>query len=248
MEQLTYADFINHILETRGRFSCGEQYHERHHIYPRCLGGTNEKENLIDLFGREHLIAHKLLAQENPDNLSLTRAYAIMGTVSNEYHQRYMFSPEEYEMVRSILSSQLKEYYSDPTNHPCYGKKASTEARKKMSEKAKKRLSDPTKNPMYGKRGEDNPNFGQKRSKEFCENLSMKMKERMRTLEFSGANNPRAKKVIRLSDGKIYACGKEAALENGIIYSSFKAKCQHHRGFMYYDEYIASQISLEEKR
>lgn len=69
---MTYENFINNILNTRGRFACGNIYHERHHILPKSLGGTDEENNLIDLFAREHFIAHKLLALENPKNYKLT--------------------------------------------------------------------------------------------------------------------------------------------------------------------------------
>ena len=31
-----YQNYIMQILNTRGRFGCGEEYHERHHIVPRC--------------------------------------------------------------------------------------------------------------------------------------------------------------------------------------------------------------------
>ena len=65
---MTYDEFIQNILNTRGRFACGEEYHERHHITPRCMNGDNSKDNLIDLYAREHFIAHKLLAEENPQN------------------------------------------------------------------------------------------------------------------------------------------------------------------------------------
>ena len=44
----TYKEFINSILESRGRFACGGEYYERHHIIPKCIGGTNDEENLID--------------------------------------------------------------------------------------------------------------------------------------------------------------------------------------------------------
>ena len=57
---LTYNEFINNILNTRGRFNCGAEYYERHHIQPRCLNGSDEEDNLIDLYAREHFIAHKL--------------------------------------------------------------------------------------------------------------------------------------------------------------------------------------------
>lgn len=75
MKQITYQEFINNILETRGRFGIPEQeYKERHHIIPRCMNGRDEEANLIDLYAREHFIAHKLLAIENSDNYQLIYA------------------------------------------------------------------------------------------------------------------------------------------------------------------------------
>ena len=59
--------FIHSILISRGRFNIPEnEYRERHHIIPECMGGQTVEENLIDLYAREHFIAHKLLAEENP--------------------------------------------------------------------------------------------------------------------------------------------------------------------------------------
>lgn len=49
---MTYIEFINDILKTRGRFNCGDEYCERHHILPKCMGGGNERDNLIDLYAR----------------------------------------------------------------------------------------------------------------------------------------------------------------------------------------------------
>lgn len=72
---MNYAEFIQNILDTRGRFACEDEYHERHHIVPKCMGGTNDEENLIDLFAREHFEAHRLLAQENPDIQGLRYAW-----------------------------------------------------------------------------------------------------------------------------------------------------------------------------
>ena len=101
----SYDDFINNILKTRGRFACENEYHERHHIVPRCLGGTNDEENLIDLFAKEHFIAHKLLAKENPTNDSLIYAWWMMSIVSDENQERYELSPEEYEEAKKVFSN-----------------------------------------------------------------------------------------------------------------------------------------------
>lgn len=42
--EVTYQEFINNILNTRRRFACGEEYYERHHIRPKCIGGTNDEK------------------------------------------------------------------------------------------------------------------------------------------------------------------------------------------------------------
>ena len=38
-----------------------DNYYEWHHIIPRCMGGSDDKSNLVKLTLREHYIAHMLL-------------------------------------------------------------------------------------------------------------------------------------------------------------------------------------------
>ena len=69
-----------------------------------------------------------------------------------------------------------------------------------------------------------------------------KMSASQKARNLTGGNNPRAKRVIRLSDLKIYSCIKECAAENGINYSTFKDWIrQSKNGFMYYDKYLQQQ-------
>lgn len=145
-----YQDFINNILNTRGRFACGEEYHERHHIIPKCMGGTNDETNLIDLFAKEHFIAHKLLMEENPENDSLIFAWCCMAFAKNDYERRHQLSPEEYEEARKILSETLQDKLVGE-NNPMWGKKHSDETKKIISEKIKERMKIPENNPWYGK-------------------------------------------------------------------------------------------------
>lgn len=42
-------------------------YRERHHILPKCMGGGNESENLVDLTAEEHFVAHQILVKMYPD-------------------------------------------------------------------------------------------------------------------------------------------------------------------------------------
>lgn len=51
-------------------------YTEKHHIIPRCLGGTDDDNNLVTLTPEEHYLAHQLLIKMHPGNPKLV--YAIM--------------------------------------------------------------------------------------------------------------------------------------------------------------------------
>lgn len=232
---MTYQEFIDDILNTRGRFNCGDEYHETHHILPKCCGGKNNKENLIDLYPREHYIAHKLLSDENPDNYDLACAYALMSFGGNKKQQKYRLTPEEYEEAKILFSERLKEKYKDKTKHPNWGNKYSEETRRKISEGHKglqsslgRVLSEETKKKI----GMANSNPSEERRKRMSEG-------QRRTGRYAGSNNPKARKTIRLSDGKIYDYGKQAAIENNIDYSLFKQHIKKHIGdFMYYDEWL----------
>ena len=104
---MTYKEFINNILQSRGRFNCGNEYHERHHIIPKCKNGSDDNINLIDLFAREHFIAHKLLAEEYPDDDQLAHAYTLMAFAKDGRQKRYELTPEEYEDARKIYSERF---------------------------------------------------------------------------------------------------------------------------------------------
>ena len=153
---MTYDKFIQNILNTRGRFACLDGYHERHHIIPKCMNGSNSKDNLIDLYAREHFIAHKLLAEENPQNYQLKYAYWNMCQCTGRDGQdKYIPTPEEYEEARIFCHEAMSG-----ENHPMYGKHHTQESREKMSI---------SKKDMYN--GENNPFFGKKHSQENIEKM-----------------------------------------------------------------------------
>lgn len=57
-----YSDYIQRILNARENKKDKNFYQEKHHIVPKTMGGSNDKENLIYLYAQEHYYAHKLLA------------------------------------------------------------------------------------------------------------------------------------------------------------------------------------------
>ena len=62
-------------------------YTESHHILPKCLGGKDNKENLVNLTGEEHYLAHQLLTKIYPTHIGLVLAAAMM-TCEGKNHKR----------------------------------------------------------------------------------------------------------------------------------------------------------------
>lgn len=244
----TYEEFINDILESRGRFACGDEYHERHHIIPKSMGGGNEQENLIDLFAREHFEAHRLLALENPDNDSLVYAWWCMSNVKSKYtHERYQVTAEEYEETRKVYSETISRKYTGEgnpmfgvhrfgENSPNHGKPMSEEQKRKISEARIGKYCGEN-NPNFGNHklaGENHPLFGKHPSDETRKKQSEKAKERFK----DPANHPMCRKVIRLSDLKIYDYIASAAEDNNVCRATIYRKCNKRKDFMYYDEWL----------
>lgn len=60
---------------------------EIHHVVPKCLGGTNDPNNLISLTLEEHFVAHQLLVKIYPTNRKLVFALSAM-RMNNKSHSR----------------------------------------------------------------------------------------------------------------------------------------------------------------
>lgn len=199
---ISYKEFINNILNIRGQFNCGDKYHERHHIMPKCLGGSDDEKNLIDLYAKEHFEAHRLLALEYPDNKKLTYAWWMMSHIKDKNQDRYELSADEYEEAKIAYSNILKERVitqetRDKLREINLGHEVSEETRKKISDKAKERFANPTYNPLLGRHlseevrqkiskankgvqaGEKHPLFGTHHSEATKQKISEKAKERL---------------------------------------------------------------------
>lgn len=61
---MNYAKIYDDLIEHRKMLpKIAGEYYEKHHIIPRCKGGTNKKDNLIFLTAEDHFVAHLLLAK-----------------------------------------------------------------------------------------------------------------------------------------------------------------------------------------
>lgn len=74
---MNYQKHYN-VLVVRGQNRLIDGYTEKHHIIPKCMGGTDERSNLVILTAEEHYVAHQLLVKMYPGNRNLIFAALAM--------------------------------------------------------------------------------------------------------------------------------------------------------------------------
>ncbi|XAO54597.1 homing endonuclease [Yersinia phage vB_YenM_P8] len=112
------------------------EYKEIHHIIPRCMGGTDEKTNLVELTAREHFIAHLLLCKINPGHFGLVSALTLMATdkAGNRINNKL------YSFHRKLFAKANSEFFKEhwknnPHPRGMLGKHHSEESKQIVSEK-----------------------------------------------------------------------------------------------------------------
>lgn len=127
-----------------------DDYKELHHIIPRCLGGNDDRNNLVKLTARQHFLSHWLLYKihRTPE---LVYAWNCMRVIGKGQESRNVNS-HLFEYAKRHKSKILSEN-SFGENNNFYGKKHTEESRRKMSEKLTgKKHSEETRRKMSIKR------------------------------------------------------------------------------------------------
>ena len=65
-------------LVSRGKNRTLDGYNEKHHIIPKCVGGSDDMDNLVSLTPEEHYVAHQLLVKIHKGNHKLVKAASMM--------------------------------------------------------------------------------------------------------------------------------------------------------------------------
>ena len=158
-------------------------YVEVHHVVPRCMGGSEEDGNLVQLTPEEHFVAHQLLHKMHPRISGL--AFALMSMTGNPHGQR---SNKLYGWIRrkiSLAASETrKAMWQDPEyrikhkaamdevrTRPGYGEKISihNKGRVKSPEEIAKFVASKTGMKYKPMSAESRANMGAARRKTWAE-------------------------------------------------------------------------------
>jgi hypothetical protein len=125
------------LLIERAKTRTIEEYTEKHHIVPKCVGGNDEKENLVALTPEEHFLAHQLLVKIYPNESKLIYA-ALMMCSSSKFHGRR--NNKLYGWIKRSYQSICKQRIGDKNGS--YGTRWITDGVKPMKIKNNDPLPD----------------------------------------------------------------------------------------------------------
>lgn len=97
------------ILKAKERKTV-EGYKELHHIIPKCVKGTDDINNLVELTAKEHFIAHLLLTEIYPKSHKLKYALWMMASMEAPNQNRYKVSANMYRIIKEQIAKKSIEH------------------------------------------------------------------------------------------------------------------------------------------
>jgi hypothetical protein len=187
-----YYRWYYQIIDKARKRGIPEEYFEKHHIIPRCMKGSNNWWNLVNLTFREHFLVHWLLTKMTleEDRRKLLQAFWRMCCVKPKTNR--IVSSWQYALGRSAAREAAWGKYE-----------RSPEYRAALSEKYKGKgiVEGPFTEEHKRKIGDSNR--GQKRSPETIENNRIAQLKRTDHIGWDHVN------IVRK---KCFACGEEFSL------------------------------------
>jgi hypothetical protein len=155
---MNYQRIYNQLVSKRQQ-EVPEGYTEKHHIIPKCMGGTNNSDNMVRLTAREHYIIHQLLVKMYPENKNLILAvirfskHIKSGLIINSKLYawlRIQCAKRASEIMKGrIFTEEHRKNISLAQSKP-YEEKYGVDGAKSLKEKRVKQTTGDG-NPMYGK-------------------------------------------------------------------------------------------------
>lgn len=112
---MNYINVYNNIIDKAKKRQI-DGYLETHHIIPKCLGGSDTKDNLVKLTAREHYVCHWLLAKHY-NVKPLWYAFSMMCVESKRHQRSLEFNSRHYERAKIARS-----YAASGEGNPMFGK------------------------------------------------------------------------------------------------------------------------------
>jgi len=131
---MNYKKIYDNIISKAKNRVSDVGYFELHHIIPKCLGGSNDSDNLVNLTPEEHYVCHQLLVKIYPKNRSIIYAANMMcsknhgqkrtnklyGWLRRKLYQQQLLNCQECGKEFNIQKSRFKRENTKYCSMKCY--------------------------------------------------------------------------------------------------------------------------------
>ena len=161
------------------------EYYEKHHILPKSLGGSNDKENLVFLSAREHFLSHLMLvrmAHFTYAKMKMQKAAHFF--IANHRHNNLKINCNTYGLLKKQHSEAMRARKHTPEE---IEKRRLANTGKKRTEEQKRRMSE-----AQQKLKETDPEYFNKHSQRFKEwhaNMSNEKRNELKANQSKAALN-----------------------------------------------------------
>lgn len=104
---MNYAKIYEQLVR-RARERVPNGYVERHHIIPKCMGGSDDNDNLVAFYPEEHFLAHVLLVKLYPDQQGLIKAVNKMLQMNPGRKRSRLKGRKLYGWLKRRFSEEMK--------------------------------------------------------------------------------------------------------------------------------------------
>jgi hypothetical protein len=123
------------VSNAQNRILDPKLYFEKHHIVPKCFGGSDDDSNLVNLLAKEHYIAHLLLWKmgfPKKQHQQMLKAFHAMSAM--KYNKRdYTINSRIFEKFKLEHVAYLSIRYAGE-NNPNFGKGMKPHVKQKLKE------------------------------------------------------------------------------------------------------------------
>ncbi len=160
---MDYGQIYSDLIERGLTRTLGDGvYVEKHHVWPKCMGGPDEASNLVKLTPEEHFLAHQLLVKMFPDNKKLVFACTAMSMDKNGRR----------------INNKIYGWIKKRIKHSEETKRKMSQSKRNMSEETRRNMSQAAKGKIRGPHSEEarrnmsQAATGRKHSEETLQKLS----------------------------------------------------------------------------
>lgn len=220
---MDYQKIYHNLIQKRQIILLENQYTEKHHIVPKCMGGTDDESNLVVLTPEEHFLAHQLLVKIYPEHQGLKYALYLMTISPNgrrNNNKLYGWIKRDYDANRIQSSGFLGRKHKPETIE----KMKKARAKQVITEETKQKISSTKKGVKMSEEAKASMNEKRRNHESWLESHRNKKMSDEAKAKISAANNGRV-----FSERTCPHCKKSGAGPNMTRYHFDNCKFKNHQ-------------------